>query len=271
MAKKCPSCSAKLASNAEFCPECDLPQPPVQKSSGGLKIVAFLVGAFVALAIVGGVISVVDHGASRAGDTAADNSATLNSTGSTDQAAPDPAPSPKAIKPTRYHGSGDRIVRIRKPSGQPDEAIIVTIAHHGQSNFAVWTLNKKLKQTELLVNTIGDYRGTVPVDLEDGSETRRIQVQADGSWTITIRPVTSARHFSGSIKGKGDDVVFYTAGPKVANIKHSGSGNFAVWFYGEDGRDLLVNDIGKYKGQSPFTGKALLAITADGSWSIVAK
>lgn len=271
MTKKCPGCSARLPSDAESCSECDLPQPPVQKSSGCLKIVAFLVGAFVALVIAGGVISVVNHGSSTTADTAAGDDAALISAGSTDQAEPDPAPSPKAIKPTRYHGSGNRVVKIRKPNGKPAEPVIVALTHHGQSNFAVWTLNRKLKQTELLVNTIGDYRGTVPVDFEVGSETRRIQVQADGSWTMTIRPVSSARHFSSRITGKGDDVVWYTAGPKVANIKHSGSGNFAVWFHGEDGTDLLVNEIGKYKGQSPFTGKAVLAITADGSWSIVAR
>jgi len=248
MPKTCPGCNAALSSKTKFCPECGLPQPPRQKSGGCLKIVAIVVGTFVVLIIIGAVIGAVDHGTSTTADTSADNEAAPITTGSTDQTTPEPAPSPKAIKPTRYHGSGSRIVRIRKPNGEPDEPVTVTLTHHGQSNFAVWTLNKKLKQTDLLVNTIGDYKGTVPVDFEDGSQTPRIQVQADGPWTMTIRPVTSARHFSRRIKGKGDDVVIYTGGPKVANISHTGSSNFAVWFYGEDGRDLLVNEIGNYKG-----------------------
>lgn len=83
MPKKCPGCSAKLSNGAEFCSECGLPQPPLQKSSGCLKVVGIIAGAFVVLALLGAVISAFDHGSSTTADTAADNDATLTSTQST--------------------------------------------------------------------------------------------------------------------------------------------------------------------------------------------
>ena len=100
------------------------------------------------------------------------------------------------------------------------------------------------------MNTIGSYKGTVPLDFMEGQQTPRIQVEADGSWKMTVKPLSSVRRFASTVKGKGDDVLYYTAGPKVANIKHTGSENFAVWYYGEDGNELLVNEIGNYQGQS---------------------
>lgn len=200
------------------------------------------------------------------GDTSAQQQEAVSA-----EVTPEPDPEPEPTKPVSYKGSGDRIIKIKKPSGEKDEAVIVTISHNGYANFAVWSLDKKLRQDQLLVNTIGDYKGIVPLDFEGGQQTTRLQVEADGSWKMAIKPITSVRRFSSKIKGKGDDVVYFKGGSKIGNIKHSGSGNFAVWYYGSDYTDLLVNEIGNYKGQSPLPGEAVMVVTADGSWSIVAR
>jgi len=181
---------------------------------------------------------------------------------------PEPEPEPVA-KPVVYTGSGDRIIKIKKPSGDQAEPVMVTITHSGSSNFAVWSLTKSLEQNELLVNTIGGYSGTVAMDLEEGYETRRMQIEADGKWKLTIKPLEKAERFKSSISGKGDDVLWYMDGPRVANIVHKGASNFAIWFYSSETSDLLVNEIGNYKGQSAFTdGPALIVVNADGTWSI---
>lgn len=247
---------------------------PPKKHRTGL-IIAIVVAAVVVLILIIaaiGSIGSMDKAAGTAENTPAVAEPATPAPEPTSAApTPEPAPTVAAAKATAYHGSGNRIVKIKKPSGDPAEAVIVAATHRGQSNFAVWTLDKQLQQGELLVNTIGNYRGTVPLDFEEGTETARIQVDADGAWTLKIKPMSSARSFSSDIKGKGDDVVLYDDGAKVATIKHRGSSNFTVWFYAQDGSDLLVNEIGNYQGESVLTGRAILAITADGPWSIVAK
>ena len=176
-----------------------------------------------------------------------------------------------AAKTLTYKGSGDKIVKIAKPSGKQGEAVVVKISSSGSSNFIVEALDKKLKTTALLVNTIGTYKGTVPLDFQGQTVTYRLKIQAQGSWTATVKPLSSVRHFSGKIAGRGDDVVLYKGGAKVATIKHSGTSNFIVMAYNKDGADLLVNEIGKYKGQSVLSQTSYVTITADGAWSIVAK
>lgn len=52
-------------------------------------------------------------------------------------------------------------------------------------------------------------------------------------------------------------------------LTHNGQGNFAVWAYSGDERDLLVNTIGAYKGTTLLVadGPVILDLTADGSWT----
>lgn len=260
-------------------PEPSAPQPkPAKKRGGCLKIAGVVVGVLIILAIIGAVLGnsgnkqppnppVTPASVAQQTTPAAQPTASKTTT-------PTPTPTetapPAKPKTYAYAGTGNRIIKIKKPSGVANEPVIATISHHGSSNFDVWTLNTRLKQQDLLVNTIGNYSGTVAIDFED-TTTARVQFEADGTWKMTIKPVTSAPRFSSTIKGKGDDVVHYMGGPKVANITHKGSGNFAVWYYGADGNDLLVNEIGNYKGQSALTAEAYLVITADGAWTINAK
>jgi hypothetical protein len=134
----------------------------------------------------------------------------------------------------------------------------------------VWTLDANLKEDDLLVNTIGNYQGTVPMDFESGKTTRRLQIEAaGGSWKVTLKPITRARSFNSSTEGRGDDVLLYRGSRGVANITYKGQDNFAVIFYA-DSSDLLVNEIGNYKGQVVFEdGPALIEVTGgSGSWTI---
>jgi hypothetical protein len=59
------------------------------------------------------------------------------------------------------------------------------------------------------------------------------------------------------LKGRGDKVARFKipeGAAAMAAFTHSGSGNFAVWAIDESGdeTDLLVNDIGRYKGRVLF-------------------
>lgn len=178
-------------------------------------------------------------------------------------------PSP-AFQAIELSGTGNAVPRFDIPE---DAAAIADMSHSGGANFVVWAVDGSGAQTDLLVNTIGAYSGTVLFDEQAGSHTDAFEVEADGAWTITIKPVTEAFKWDGSevLTGTGDDVVILdppSSGLKSSTLTHDGSGNFAVWSYASGSTDLLVNEIGNYSGEVLLAdGTFLLEITATGSWT----
>ena len=176
----------------------------------------------------------------------------------TTQPDPEPEPIPMA-EPLEFEGSGNKILQFE--SGP----FVATIAHRGNSNFAVWSLDPGLNESDLLVNEIGNYDGRVlgPEDAYAG-----ISIEADGNWVVQVVPVSQAPRTSGSVSGTGDDVFFWD-GPNrtVATLTHDGDSNFAVWLYSANGRDLLVNEIGPFAGEG-IVDTGLFQITASGGWTL---
>jgi hypothetical protein len=121
------------------------------------------------------------------------------------------------------------------------------------------------------VNVIGNYSGTVLFD-EPGHSVA-FEVEADGPWTISIKPLASARVWNpaGGLSGRGDDVVRLSPaseGLVTLSLTHDGESNFAVTSYGADDRNLLVNEIGVFAGEVALpAGTLLLQVEADGSWT----
>jgi hypothetical protein len=179
-------------------------------------------------------------------------------------------PEPKdAFKPISLHGTGNKVARFRIPRSA---AAVAEISHSGSSNFAVWTIGQGGDRQDLLVNEIGGYRGTVLFDEQDGQHSVAFQIAADGRWTVRILPLSRAPVWSGrkALNGRGDTVIRLnppSSGLTTTKIQHTGSSNFAVYAYG-DTTELLVNEIGRYRGESLLpNGTLLIAITADGRWS----
>ena len=185
---------------------------------------------------------------------------------------PTPIPTPAFdFSPIKLSGKGNKVPKFTIPR---DVAAIATITNGGGSNFAVWSVAADGSEQDLLVNVIGKYSGTVLFDTESAQHSVAFQVESSSSWAITIKPVQMSRSWNGTSKltGRGDDVVMLVPsshGLTTEGITHSGSSNFAVWSYGDDGRDLLLNVIGKYSGQSLLpSGTDLLQIQADGTWTV---
>jgi hypothetical protein len=173
-----------------------------------------------------------------------------------------------AFRPIRLHGRGNAVENFEIPE---ETAAISEIAHQGTANFAVWTLDSAGTQQDLLVNTIGNYQGTVLFDEQQGQHTAAFEIEADGAWTIRVLPVTRAPKWAGNepLTGHGDGVILLTSPPEgltTTTIRHDGRANFAVWAYG-DTTELLVNEIGRYNGESLVpAGTLVFEITADGDW-----
>lgn len=159
---------------------------------------------------------------------------------------------------------GDDIIKLPKGA----KSGIVTITHSGDSNFAVKTLTAEGQWSDLLVNEIGDYSGTVAFNLSRRDKPRYLEIVADGSWKVTIKPVYKAKALPKS--SKGDGVFTYSA--KFAerwSIKHKGDSNFAVRTYGGRYPDLLINEIGRYSGRKLVARDVkLVEVFADGTWSV---
>lgn len=81
---------------------------------------------------------------------------------------------------------------------------------------------------------------------------------------------------SSTISGKGDKVetVRLNKGLAIFSMSHSGSRNFIIWLKDQNGKniELLVNDIGSYRGDKTATlredGTYVLEVQASGSWTI---
>ncbi len=147
------------------------------------------------------------------------------------------------------------------------------MTHTGASNFAVWSVGASGEQQDLLVNTIGNYVGTVLFDEASGAHSVAFDVEASGPWTILIKPVADAFRWDGSqeLTGSGDDVAILSppsSGLKSVTVSHQGDGNFAIWADGPT-TDLLVNEIGQYSGEVLLAdGTFLFEITATGPWTV---
>ena len=162
------------------------------------------------------------------------------------------------------------MLKINKGS----DPMAVTIKSGGSSNFVVWNLDSSGNKIDLLVNTIGSYSGTRLIDALQGQQTAALQIQADGNWSVTLKPLALLRVWdgTGSWTGKGDDLVVIQSGAFTGldsvQITNSGQSNFVVWADG-DTKNLLVNEIGNYSGEQLMpAGTVLLEIQSDGAWSL---
>ncbi len=210
----------------------------------------------------------------------------------TQQPTPAPTPAPAPIpepEPITIEGTGDK--------ASPKFELLAGIAtfemsHDGSSNFIVQLMSESGETIDLLVNTIGQYTGAKAIGVQKGALLGAepgmylLNIQADGSWGITVRQTrfSSAPALPQNFNGKGDSVsppFLLNEGLTTFTFSHDGSSNFIVQLMSDSGEtvDLLVNTIGSYDGSKavgvkrgalfgPEPGIHLLNITADGNWSI---
>ena len=171
--------------------------------------------------------------------------------------------------PIVLQGAGDSVVDVSKG----DEPMIAKVIHNGGSNFVIWNVDASGNQMDLLVNTIGSYQGTLPIDFLDDEQTARFEVTADGAWQIELLPLDLARQspIPSVFQGVGDDVVVLTGTLKTDILvvdAFNASSNFVVFQY-SDRKELLINEIAPYTGtvaMNPDT--VLLTIKATGPWQL---
>ncbi len=174
-----------------------------------------------------------------------------------------PRPEPEFIS-----GAGDSVVDVKFVG-----PAIAHIKHAGYANFAVKNYGPNNDYIDLMVNTIGNYDGILPLNFLESEQTKRFEINADGSWEIKILPLENARIYEApaQISGVGDDVLIIRNNPDVMKIETGQNyNNFAIWAYGANGRDLIVNEIAPYSGTVLVPNTAIIfTITSnENSWTI---
>lgn len=174
-----------------------------------------------------------------------------------------PIPQPKS-----YTGTGDTIIDI-----DWDGPGYIHAKYAGGSNFAIINYGPNNEYIDLLVNTIGNYEGNVPLNFLDSEDTKRLEVKASGTWEITIYPLALLAGYTlpVTISGTGDDVfiLFDRNGDIIKADNSQGSSNFAVWAYSPQGRELVFNEISPYTGSALLpSGTMLMVVKAEGNWTL---
>jgi hypothetical protein len=203
--------------------------------------------------------------AARASASAASQSAAAAAAQASASAAAEKA----AAATQTYGGKGDSVIKFKDFK---EQLVLATVTYSGSGNFAVWSIDDQGDDIDLLVNVIGKYSGIVPLNF--AKDPAALKITASGSWTVNTMPLNRAPRWDGAspYTGKGDAVVIVqdaVEGLTPVTISNTGESNFVVRAFSATGADLLVNEIGNYKGTTLLpSGTILLEVNSAGSWSI---
>lgn len=162
-------------------------------------------------------------------------------------------------------GQGDDVIDFTIPDDQP---AVLELSHTGSANFALISYTTDGEQIDLLVNTIGPYEGSRPINLQADELVAELEITADGSWSITALPLAELPTMDEAFEGTGDQVILYEGSGDRLTATHDGEANFAVWTWNTTDRDLLVNEIGPYQGTVRIdSATVLIEVVADGNWT----
>jgi hypothetical protein len=180
---------------------------------------------------------------------------------------PTPTPTPVPFEPIVFSGAGPDVVALDDPIADP---LLVTLTHSGSSNFQVSLLDANGERVESLANEIGQWAGTLPVNLRVGDSFAFIEINADGPWEITFDEITSAPTLATDAGSRHDGVgsevlIFVTDGPAVVAFDcPTCDSNIFISAIG-DRSDSLENAIGEGGFQGRYVvpnGTFLLQIEA---------
>jgi hypothetical protein len=143
---------------------------------------------------------------------------------------------------------------------------IAQFTHSGSRNFVVYV--NRGSQRELLINTIGSYQGERPIL---GTEPLTFDIEADGNWSMALRPIPSGA--AAPFSGTGDRVSGLFDPPAVGpwEFANAGRANFVVYLYCGSARQLIENRIGDFTGSATTRfgmGPCFWEVQSDGKWEL---
>lgn len=172
-------------------------------------------------------------------------------------------------------GDGDAILEFTIPAGPS----IMILNHAGSELFEVMSLDEDLNSVIRHVFAQGAYEGTRGLQVAPFEpEVAGLEIMADGSWTVEIRPLAEATNAScaNGLSGTGDDLVVFTdftASSGIAQVSHRGpdTKSFDILAWDDAGNEALLVDAGGDHEEivEVPTGFRIWDIVAGGTWTVV--
>ncbi|WP_406477727.1 TerD family protein [Streptomyces sp. NBC_01615] len=189
-----------------------------------------------------------------------------------------PFPFGPGFEPVVQRGRGQGVITVGR--SVPPGPVIVEAWHEGEGYFYAYTLTKRNKDDKLVFNnTMTDFRGRALV-FQDDDRRLRLRVTGDNDWTVSVQPLSVARHLTGTVQGLGPEVLVYTGTEADVDAEFSGGddgdSSFVVWSADahnlRGSHDLVFNDVGRLRQTAPLPGgPLLLLVEADGPWQLTAR
>jgi hypothetical protein len=182
---------------------------------------------------------------------------------------PEPTPIYDVPAPARYTGTGSKFLRIRKP--EPDTLLYVKGNAAGERFFVTRVLAGGVRRG-VLIGTFEPYEGVTVLDLGTTQETRGLQIDATGPWTVEVRAAGSAPEFGRVAKGTKDTVLRYTGPGGIAKIVGGSTrpgAAFSVHVYDSAVGQLVALLLKPGTERAPWAaGPVLVEVKSSGPWSI---
>jgi hypothetical protein len=167
-----------------------------------------------------------------------------------------------------FKGLGSSSVEMAKWDGPAVARITCTC----DQIFSVASYNAQGVPVDVLVDTMGNYTGMVPIDFESGKYSTRLQITASGSWEITVLPMSEVPvvKLPGYYQGDGDVVLALSGGtPDSVAVDATGAkGRFTLWTFNVN-MDLKFNESAPYQGTKLIDpASRYLIVRTTGPWRI---
>jgi hypothetical protein len=179
------------------------------------------------------------------------------------------------VEPTTYEGEGDATIMVELPI--PGSPAAATITSTVAGPFVVDATNAAGDVTVNLVDRIGTYEGTVPIDANTAQEpTGGLQIQAPGPWKVVFNALRALPVLTtGARSGTSDDAFLYVGPAQTGGFTFQGQGTAVLIAYPTlDGGfpDTLASLDGASDTPAnvQLPGAALIQVTAEGPWELQA-
>ena len=165
-----------------------------------------------------------------------------------------------------YSGSGSETVELPE-AGYP---FLLTAESSDEGSFYVCTVDSSGTELDVLIDTTGEYSGTVTNYTGEYTDAVSVSVTADGEWGITITPLSEMTELENGQEYTGDGVYMIDEDElESVTITNSGEGDYKFHAIGISSAQVLAEGTGELSDTFSWTqNQCFFIVTSDGTWSI---
>lgn len=162
-----------------------------------------------------------------------------------------------------YAAQGPGVIRLDPP---PQSPVVLTLSCPGCTGM-VSVLTDAFPPGA--ISATGPYDGSVLLGAIDAAPTV-LTVTADAGWTASLVPIADHPPAEPSSTGRGDAVLVLPGPATNLDLEYEAAQEYSMVIYQADGTSLTLHDIGPLRETVAVQTPTVVAIVADGAWSVVA-